>query len=114
LRKRGAERVRRSHRMEGVAKTPERLTGSVLRVGSKRPKVIVRPQRTPLDLGAPSTFHGRGSERGTGFRRQLYATPSMECSSRERLRFHGEDPPGSGDAFEVVFAGSGVSGLSRR
>lgn len=27
----------------------------------------------------------------------------MECSSGERLRFDGEDPP-SGDAFEVVFA----------
>jgi hypothetical protein len=36
-------------------------------VGSKKPKVIVRPQRALLDLGAPNTFHGRHSNRVHAF-----------------------------------------------
>jgi hypothetical protein len=59
---------------EAVAQTPEGRTGSVLRVGSKNPKVIARPRRALL--GAPSAFHGRHSECRTGSRRRLCATAS--------------------------------------
>jgi hypothetical protein len=33
----------------------------------EKPKVIARPQRAQLDLGARSTLHGCHSERRTGF-----------------------------------------------
>ena len=64
-----------------VAQTPDGLTGSVLRVGSKNPKVVARPRRALLGLGAPSAFHGRHSERSLGSRRRLYATASVHSES---------------------------------
>jgi hypothetical protein len=69
---------------EAVAQTPEGRTGSVLRVGSKNPKVIARPRRALLGLGAPSAFHGRHSECRTGSRRRLCATASTMsgCNGR--------------------------------
>jgi hypothetical protein len=61
-----------------VAQTPEGLTGSLVRVGSKNPKVIARPRCALLGLGAPSAFHGRHSERRPGFRRRVCATASVQ------------------------------------
>ena len=52
-------------------------------MGSKNPKVIARPRRALLGLGAPSAFHGRHSECRTGSRRRLCATASRRS---ERLR----------------------------
>ena len=66
-RARGALRRLHSHVWEGVAKTPEGLTGAVLRVGSRKPKVIVRLHRALFDLGALSAFHGGHSERRPRF-----------------------------------------------
>jgi hypothetical protein len=61
----------------------EGLIESVVRVGSKNPKVVAWPRRALLGLGAPSTFHGRHSECRTGSRRWLCATATVRC---ERYR----------------------------
>jgi hypothetical protein len=74
------------HSYTAVAQTPEGLTGSVLRVGSKTPKVIARPRRALLGRGAPSAFHGRHSERRPDFRRRLCATASWASERRRRRR----------------------------
>ena len=65
------------------ATSSERLTGSVLTVGSKIPKVIARPQRAPLGLGAPSAFHGRHGERRSGSCKRLCATATEGSDSDE-------------------------------
>ena len=76
------------HRTEAVAQTPEGLAGSVLRVGSKDPKVLARPRRALLARGAPGAFHGRHSKRSPSSRRRLCATPSTR---RRRLGLRSAD-----------------------
>jgi len=57
-----------------VAQTPGGLTGAVLRVGSKKPKLVARPWRVLPGLDALSPISGRHSERCPGFRGRLCAT----------------------------------------
>jgi len=59
-----------------VAQTPGGLTEAFLRVGSKKPQVVVCPQRALLGLGAAGPLSDRRSERGPGSRRWLCATAS--------------------------------------
>ncbi len=63
---------------EAVAKTPEGLIVSVLKVGSKSPKIIAQPRRALLCLDALGAFYGRHSGCRPGFRRGLCATPSAQ------------------------------------
>jgi MFS family permease len=68
-----------------VAQTPEGLTGSALRVGSKAPKVIACLRRALLGLsaaGPPSDGH---SQRSPGFRRGLCATATLVHESGQGL-----------------------------
>ena len=53
-------------------------------MGSKKPKVIVRPQRALLNLGAPSAFHGRHSEHRAGFVSGFGRHPPARASVRAR------------------------------
>jgi hypothetical protein len=64
-----------------VSQTPEALTGSVLRVGSKDPKVIAQPRRGLLGLGPPSAFHGRSSERRQVFVDGFVQQPPAEAGA---------------------------------
>src|ERR1039457_7186455 len=58
----------------GCRTSSEGLTESVLRVVSKNTKVIARPGRALVVLGARSAFHGRHRDWRTGSRRWLCAT----------------------------------------
>ena len=64
-----------------VAQSPDGLAGSVLRVGSKKPKVIARPRRAVIGHGASSAFHGRHSKHRSGFCRRLRATATVRSRS---------------------------------
>ncbi len=73
-----------------------------LRVGSKNPKVVTRPRRAVLCLGAPSAFHGHHSGRRPCFRKRLCATATVPCRclglddqharSRARTMHHASNP----------------------
>jgi hypothetical protein len=69
-----------------VAQTPGGLTGAFLRVGTKRPKVVARPRRAVLGLGAAGLLSDRHSERGPGFRGPLCATATCESNTHQPPR----------------------------
>src|SRR5438132_314480 len=88
-------------RAVAVAQTPGGLTGAVLRVGSKKPKVVARLWRALPGLDALGPVSGRHSERGPGFRRRLCATATATGGRRRELPAHPRLEPGRAQSAHV-------------